>query len=306
MHTRALPATHDHSFGQDRVKPGERKTLIVVIITAVTMVVEVAAGIVFGSMALLADGLHMGSHAVALVIAVVAYRYARKHAHDQRFCFGTGKVNALAGFAGAILLAVFALIMAIESFERFINPVEIHFNFAIGVAVVGLIVNGASMVILGEHHHGHSHHRDHDHHGHDHNLRSAYLHVLADALTSLLAIVALLSAKYFDQVWMDPAMGVVGAILVARWSVGLMRQSGGVLLDRQTSDDLLEKTKAAIEAEGDATVWDLHIWSIGPGIHAAIIALATDQPQHPDVYRKRLPEALGLVHVTVEVQPRKA
>lgn len=305
MHTHALPAVHDHSFGQDRVKPGERKTLIVVIITAVTMVVEIAAGIVFGSMALLADGLHMGSHAVALVIAVVAYRYARKHAHDERFCFGTGKVNALAGFAGAILLAGFALIMAVESFERFINPVEIKFNFAIGVAVVGLVVNGASMLILGDHHHhGHGHSHDHDHH-HDHNLRSAYLHVLADALTSLLAIVALLSAKYFGQVWMDPAMGVIGAILVARWSVGLMRQSARVLLDRQTSAELLDKTKAAIEAEGDAEVWDLHVWSIGPGIHAAIIALSTDRPQHPDVYRRRLPEDLGLVHVTVEVHPTR-
>lgn len=317
----ARPTPHDHSFGQDRVRRGERRTLIVVLVTAVTMVVEIAIGIVSGSMALLADGLHMGSHAVALVIALFAYRYARQHARDGRFCFGTGKVNALAGFAGAITLAMFAVFMVWESIERMLEPVTIQYNLAIGVAVVGLIVNGASMMILGhggaghdhDHHHGQPPGEDHDvdrghhpDHEHDHNLRSAYLHVLADALTSVLAIVALLAAKYFAFNWLDPAMGIVGAFLVARWSVGLMRQSGGVLLDHQADARLADRVRQTIEAPGDVRVWDLHIWSIGPGIYAAIVALSADHPKHPDRYRRRLPDRLGLVHVTIEVHPRRS
>mgnify|MGYP005851822403 CR=1 FL=1 len=219
---------HDHIFGQDQRRAGESRTLIVIALTAVTMVVEIVAGWLFGSMALLADGLHMGSHAVALTISAAAYIYARKRAGDPRFSFGTGKVNALGGFTGAILLAGFALLMAGESIHRFIEPVPIRFNSAILVAVVGLVVNGLSVFILGDRGHGHNHHQDdghhHDHH-HDHNLRSAYLHVLADALTSVLAIAALLAGKYLGWNWMDPAMGIVGAILVARWSLGLIRQT---------------------------------------------------------------------------------
>ena len=218
---------HDHSFGQDRRRPGERRTQLVIVITATMMVIEIAAGVLFGSMALLADGLHMASHAVALGINAYAYAYARRHAHDASYSFGTGKVNTLGGFTGAVLLAAFALLMASESVQRLVAPVPIAFNQAIWVAVLGLVVNGVSMLILG-HHHGHAH--DHDHHdhehpehdheahegaGHDHNLVSAYLHVLADALTSLLAIVALLAAKYFGLTWMDPFMGIVGAVLVA-------------------------------------------------------------------------------------------
>jgi cation diffusion facilitator family transporter len=222
--------THSHSFGQEHKRPGESRTVIVIVVTAVMMVVEIAAGMLFGSMALLADGLHMASHAAALSISVFAYIYARRHAHDERFSFGTGKVNALGGFSGAVLLAVFAVMMAIESAVRLINPVAIAFNQAIFVAIVGLVINGLSMVILGHTnnpHAGHDHASDRDHHHNDHNLRSAYLHVLADALTSFLAIFALLAAKYVGLIWMDPLMGIVGAIMVSRWSISLHPTQGG-------------------------------------------------------------------------------
>ncbi len=286
---------HDHVFGQDQRRAGESRTLIVIALTAVTMVVEIVTGWLFGSMALLADGLHMGSHAVALTISAMAYIYARRRAGDPRFSFGTGKVNALGGFTGAILLAGFALLMAGESIHRFIEPVPIAFNSAILVAVVGLAVNGASVFILGDHGHSHGHehdhgeHHDHGHdhahgnhhdHHHDHNLRSAYLHVLADALTSVLAIAALLAGKYLGWNWMDPAMGIVGALLVARWSLGLIRQTSAVLLDQQ-NDEAAEQIRAALEADGRTRVSDLHVWSIGPGLHAAEIVLASDVPAPP-------------------------
>ena len=216
---------HDHSFGQDKKRSGETRTVIVILLTASMMVIEIVAGLAFGSMALLADGLHMASHAAALSISAFAYYFARKRAHDRSFSFGTGKVNSLGGYTGAILLVIFALLMVSESIHRLITPVEISFNQAIGVAVLGLIVNGASVFILGHeehHHHGHDHGHDHGHH--DHNLRAAYLHVLADTLTSLLAIVALLAAKYYGWIWMDPVMGIVGAVLITKWSMGLLKQ----------------------------------------------------------------------------------
>ncbi len=302
MHTK-WTSRHAHVLGQDRPTAGESRTLIVVVVTAITMVVEIAAGMVYGSMALLADGRHMASHAVALVIAAFAYRYARKHAADPRFSFGTGKVNSLAGYSGAILLGVFALGMAAESIKRFIDPVAIAINQALVVAVIGLLVNGASVLILGlkgDHpHHG----DDQDHHNHhdDHNFRSAYLHVLADALTSLLAIGALLSAKYFQQTWLDPMMGVVGAVLVARWSIGLLKESGRVLLDRQASDHVLDRVRKSIEREPGTHVADLHVWSIGPGKRAAIVAIETTSPKTLDAYRALLPTDVNLKHATVEV-----
>jgi cation diffusion facilitator family transporter len=299
--------THDHTFGQDRPMPGERRTLIVVAITAAMMVVEITCGLLFGSMALLADGLHMASHAIALVIAYGAYVFARRYARDERFSFGTGKVNSLAGFTGAILLAGFALMMAWESIDRLFNPVVIQFNQAIIVAVIGLVVNALSAVILGGH--GHSHGDDHDHdHGHhhhhdDHNLRSAYLHVIADALTSLFAIIALLGGKYLGLAWLDPAMGIVGASLVAHWSVGLARASARVLLDRRAPERIREAVRDAVEADDNGRVTDLHVWSVGPGRFAAIIAVVTDDPKPPQAYKTLLPDGLGLVHVTVEVNP---
>ena len=306
---------HTHVFGQDRKNPGEFRTIIVIAITTTMMIAEVFTGILFGSMALFADGLHMASHAVALAINVFAYVYARRHAHDSQYSFGTGKVNALGGFTGAVLLIIFALVMAGESIERMVNPVGIAFNEAIFVAILGLIVNGASVFILGHHHHDdhhhhgdHDHNHDHDHHGdhdhnhqHDHNLRAAYLHVLADALTSLLAIFALLTAKFFGLIWMDPLMGIVGAILVSRWSIGLLRTTSGVLLDKQATDKVQLQVKECIENHSDARIVDLHIWSVGPNIYSAILSLVTDEPQSPEHYKGLLASHLGLVHVTVEV-----
>jgi len=310
MHTTRLDDwRHDHTFGLDAVSRGERRTLAVALITAAFMGVEIAAGLAFGSMALLADGLHMGSHAVALGIAVAAYVYARRRAADTRFSFGTGKVNALGGFTGALLLVGFAGLMAWESIERFLNPVPIAFDWAIGVAALGLLVNGASALLLG---HPHPHARGEHAHptgrephpdgvAHDHNLRAAYLHVLADALTSLTALVALLSGKYLGWAWLDPVMGVVGSLLVARWSWGLLRQTSGVLLDRQAPPEVLERVREAIEDDSEDRVVDLHLWSIGPGVRAACIALVSHAPRDPEDYKRRLPADLGLAHATVEV-----
>jgi cation diffusion facilitator family transporter len=302
------PWEHDHTFGQDAKKPGEARTLIVVLLTAATMVLEVVAGLVYGSMALLADGLHMASHATALAIAMVAYVYARKRARDERFAFGTGKVNSLAGYTGAILLALFALLMAWESVDRLIEPVPIAFDQALLVAVVGLLVNGLSVWILGvESNHGHDHHHDDvagnegDHHD-DHNLRSAYLHVLADALTSLLAIFALLAGKYLGWSWLDPVMGIVGSILVARWSLGLLNTTSRVLLDRQGPGPMRASIRRSIESRGDAVV-DLHLWAIAPGRYCLVLSVATDDPKSPADYRKMLPESVPLSHVTIEVWP---
>jgi len=295
---------HSHSFGQDHKRPGESRTLIVIVVTAVMMVVEIITGMLFGSMALLADGLHMASHAAALSINAFAYIYARRHAHDKRFSFGTGKVNALGGFSGAVLLAVFAVMMAVESVVRLVNPVAIAFNQAIYVAIIGLVVNGLSMLILGHKdgsHHGNDHGHDHDHHHHDHNLRSAYLHVLADALTSFLAIFALLTAKYVGLIWMDPLMGIVGAIMVSRWSIGLLISTSHVLLDRQASVDIQQKVVDGIEKNGDNRVADLHLWTVGPDIYAAIVSVVTEIPKPPEYYKQLIPSDLKFVHVTVEV-----
>lgn len=317
---------HSHAFGQDQKRPGESRTLIVIAITTVMMVVEIAAGLAYGSMALLADGLHMASHAAALGIAAFAYIYARRHAHDTRFSFGTGKVNALAGFTSALLLALFALIMAWESLLRLVQPVPIEFGQAIFVAVLGLLVNGLSMLVLGQaghHHHDaaadaghtephwHVHEHDHGEHDHgrhhgDHNLRAAYLHVLADALTSVLAIVALLAAKYLGWRWMDPLMGIVGAVMVARWSWGLLRTASGVLLDYQAPAALRRALCAAVEAGSSARVTDLHLWSIGPGLYAAALIVVSEEPLRAEDYKARLPAGLGLAHVTVEVRAAAA
>jgi cation diffusion facilitator family transporter len=318
---------HDHVFGQDRMRAGERRTAIVVAITAVMMVVEVAAGVAFGSMALLADGLHMASHAVALGVTLGAYLLARRYAGDARFGFGTGKVSTLAAFASAVLLAGFAALMAFESAARLIDPVTIQFDQAIAVAVLGLLVNGASALLLGhdhghdaggveihgsDDHHGHTHEEGHDHdhalyddrhhhHHHDHNLRAAYFHVLADALTSLLAIVALLAGKLAGWSWLDPVMGIVGAILIARWAWGLLRQSGSVLLDQQAPEGVLHAVRCCIEASGSDQVADLHVWSIGPGIRAAELVIVSTAPLEPAAYKARLPAAARIVHVAVEV-----
>jgi cation diffusion facilitator family transporter len=301
MHTRdSARWQHDHVFAQDRVRPGEKRTLIVVLITAIMMVVEITAGLVYGSMALLADGLHMASHTAALGIAFLAYVIARRLAADERFSFGTGKLNSLAGFASAVLLLGFALIMVTESTSRFIKPVEISYDQALVVAVIGLIVNAASAWIFAATPHDHHDHHGHAHH-HDHNLRAAYLHVLADALTSLLAIIALLAAKFYGANWLDPFMGIVGAALVSRWSYRLIRESARVLLDRQADDEVVTAIRESLETGSDDRVTDLHCWRIGPGIYAADLAIVSDDPKSPDVYRSRIPARLGVVHATVEV-----
>ncbi|TNE61294.1 MAG: cation transporter [Alphaproteobacteria bacterium] len=314
---------HDHVFGQDRKQAGEKRSFIIMLVTLVMMVVEVIAGLVYGSMALLADGLHMASHAVALGISVLAYIYARKLAHDRGFAFGTGKINSLAGFASAVLLGAFAVSMAVESVTYLINPRAIAFDQALLVAFIGLVVNGISAWALAgtphdhghdhghghEHDHGQAHHHahhddhehDHEHHHHDHNLRAAYMHVLADALTSVLAIAALFAGKYWGAAWLDPTMGIVGAILVARWSVSLMRGAGAVLLDRQVGDTHLDAVRTAIEQDSEDKVADLHVWSIGPGIHAAAIAIVSHEPRHPDHYRRLLPAQSRIVHTTIEI-----
>jgi cation diffusion facilitator family transporter len=301
MHSETLePWKHEHTFGQDAMRPGEGRTRLVIAITAAMMAVEIAAGLAFGSMALLADGLHMASHASALTISALAYYFTRKHARDERFNFGTGKINSLAGFASAVLLVGFAFIMAWESFGRILRPVSIGYRQAILVAVIGLLVNAACMLILKEHGHEHDEDGEHDHGPHDHNLWSAYLHVLADAATSVLAILALLAGRYFGWAWMDPLMGVVGAVLVAHWSWGLIRASGGVLLDMQAPAPLRQAMREAIENGGDNRVSDLHVWAVGPGIFAAEISVVCAEPREPEHYRSLLPARLNLVHVTVQ------
>lgn len=317
------PWDHDHVFGQTARRDGETRTRIVLILTVVTMFVEVGAGLAFGSMALLADGLHMGGHAAVLGISVFAYFVARRFARDERFSFGTGKVNALGGYTGALLLGGFAFFMVWESTERLFSPQPITFDQALVVAALGLIVNGVSAYILHppgkahghdhgfahghahSHAHGHDHHGLHHHggghaHGEDHNLRAAYLHVLADALTSVLAIVALLAGKYFGATWLDSAIGIIGAVIVGFWALSLIRASSAVLLDMQAPQAVRDKALAAIEESGDAKVEDLHIWSVGPGIYAAEIALRAADPHAPEIYKSRLPAALRIVHVAIE------
>ncbi|MEF1304790.1 CDF family Co(II)/Ni(II) efflux transporter DmeF, partial [Vibrio owensii] len=226
---------HSHDFVSHNQK-GEKRTLYVLILTVTTMVVEIAAGTMFGSMALLADGWHMGTHAAAFCITLFAYRYAKQNAHNDRFSFGTGKVSVLGGFTSAIALGIVALMMMVESIHRLFNPESIQFNEAIMVAVIGLVVNLASMLLLQDHHHhGHDHHDNHSHdheheHHHDHNLTAAYFHVLADTLTSLLAIVALIVGKFYGWVWLDAMMGIVGAVVIGKWTLGLMKQTAPVLL----------------------------------------------------------------------------
>jgi len=314
---------HSHTFGTDERREGERRTRWVIAITAVMMVAEIAAGTVYGSMALLADGWHMGTHAAALGITVFAYVYARRHADNPAYSFGTGKVGSLGGFASAVGLAVVAMLVLGESLVRLASPVSIRFNEAIAVAVIGLVVNLVSAWMLGDHdhhgyghdHHGHGHDHDghdHDHHGHDHghendhahrdhNLRGAYLHVLADALTSVLAIAALIMGKHLGWVWMDPLMGVVGSIVIARWSYGLLRDTGAVLLDAEASPLRRDQVRAAVESDSDNRVTDLHLWRVGPRHLAAIISVVTHTPREPDHYKALLREHPDLVHVTVEV-----
>jgi len=302
---------HSHSFGMEARQAGERKTHVVIAITAMTMVIEITAGIVYGSMALLADGIHMASHVAALGISAFAYAYARRHANDPRFSFGAGKVNAVGGYTGSVLLGLFALLMAWESVHRFFNPVAIAFDQALIVAALGLVVNGVSVFVLGtrnrESTRGDGEHGmqdGHDHH-HDHNLRAAYLHVLADAITSLTAIIALLFGKTLGVLWMDPLMGVAGSLLVARWSYGLMKQTLTVLLDYQ-EPRLEERVRLELASMDASDISDLHIWSIAPGKFGAIIGIASTSTDLADTVRSYLSGLPELAHITVEVHRTRA
>lgn len=276
----------------------ERKTTIVLALTVMMMVAEIVVGLTSGSMAVLADGLHMGSHSIALFVALFAYRYARENAADPRFTFGTGKVNALGGYTGATLLGLFALWMAWESIERTIHPTPIDYTEALAVAIVGLLVNvGSAIILRHDHHHDHS---EDGHHHHDHNLRAAYLHVLADAATSLAAIIALFAARMLNATWLDPLMGVAGALLVSFWSWGLLRSSGYVLLDHEGPKRIRNSIQAAIDSAG-AVMVDWHCWAIAPGRYAAIVCIETEQPLSARDFKARLPQNPGLVHLTVEI-----
>jgi len=308
MHSHSLDRwTHDHVFLGARHSRNERRTWFVVALTAVMMVGEIVAGVLFGSMALLADGWHMATHAVALGIAALAYFFARRQASNTRFSFGTGKFGDLAAFASAVILAIVAIQIAFESVERLVNPVAIAWREAIVVAVLGLVVNLLSAFLLREEHdhghHGHSHDHDHAHRHHhrDNNLRAAYVHVLADAATSVLAIAALVMAAWLQWTWADPVVGIVGAVVIASWAVGLLRSSGSVLLDVNDAGKMEGLIRQRLETRGDR-VTDLHLWQIGPGHRAAVIALVSDDPLPPSEYKRRLSGLHGLSHVTVEVE----
>lgn len=296
-----------HNFLGRQHDRHERRTWMVVALTAVMMVVEIVAGSWFNSMALLADGWHMATHAGAMGLSALAYRFARRHARNPRFTFGTGKVGDLAAFGSGVILAVAALLIGWESLARLVRPLPIGFDQAILVAVLGLAVNLASAAMLWSRH---GHGEGHDDHGHDHahhvdhNIRSAFMHVVADALTSVLAIVALLAGLWFGAVWLDPLMGLVGAAVILRWSVGLLRDTGAILLDMEAGGDLAARIRAEIEANTGDKVADLHVWRVGPGHFAAIVAIVTGRATDAAALKAALVARYPLAHLTLEVLAR--
>jgi cation diffusion facilitator family transporter len=300
MHSHSLQDwEHRHVFLGDQHDRNERRTWLVVALTAATMLVEIVGGAIYGSMAVVADGWHMATHVAALATAALAYRVARRRAEDPRFTFGTGKLGELAGFASAVFLLVVAGLIAYESAVRLINPAPIRLSQALVIAAAGLAVNLASAWLLAGHGHDHGT-GEHTHRHHDHNLRAAYFHVLADALTSVLAIVALLGALLFDWIWLDSVIALVGAAVIAGWSVSLIRCAGAVLVDAIPDRRLMETVRERLESGGDR-VSDLHLWRIGPGHAALVAAIVSDHPQEPAVYKARLLDIDLLSHVTIEV-----
>jgi cation diffusion facilitator family transporter len=300
MHTRSVEDwQHEHVFLGAQHARRERRTWLVVGLTAAMMVVEIAGGATYGSMALVADGWHMSTHAAALSIAALAYAYARRHAKNPRFAFGTGKVGELAGFASAIILALVALMIGYESVTRILRPVAIDYDEALLIAALGLAVNLVSAWLLGDDGHAHGDEEE-AHHHHDHNHRAAYLHVLADAITSVLAIGGLLAARFFSWVWIDPVVGIIGSLVIAAWAWGLIRSSAAVLLDFVPAPKIADLVRERLEVEGDRLA-DLHLWRIGPGHIAVVAAVVSDRPQRPDAYKARLWDVAGISHVTVEV-----
>ena len=331
---------HDHVFlGEGHDKNG-RKTWAVIVLCSAMMLAEIVGGKMFGSLALVADGMHMSTHAGAMLIAALAYTYARNHARDPRFVFGTGKLGDLAGFTSAIILAMIAILIGYEAIARLMSPIPIHFGEAIPIAVVGLLVNIASAWLLSGDHHGHSHQTSHGHshphgaaphpahahhqhnlhhehnakaeeHGHqhvahgldtrDHNMRAAYIHVIADAAVSVLAIIGLLLAKAFGWLWMDPVAGIIGALVIANWSIGLARDTGAILMDLSPDDKMASEVRAVVATANDKLV-DLHVWRLGPGHFGAVVSLVTAEPAHgPAYYHTALRKIKGLSHITVEV-----
>ena len=311
MHLDAHASARAHHHRFDDGNPlAERNTRRALWLTAAMMVVEIAGGWWFNSMAVLADGWHMSSHALALGLAVFAYAFARRHAHNARFAFGTWKVEILGGYTSAILLLCVAALMVFQSVERLFAPMPIHYDQAILIAVVGLGVNLLCAWWLRDqhHHHGHDHGHDHHahgdhHHHHDLNQRSAYLHVLADAATSVLAIIALLGGLYFGASWLDPLMGIVGAVLVSVWAGGLIRQTGGVLLDAEMDAPVVAEIREAVEqGEVPARISDLHVWQVGRGRYACAMEVVTETMVAPEVFHRALAIHEEIVHVTVEVR----
>lgn len=327
---------NDHVFLGAAHGSNERKTWAVIVLCSLMMVAEIGGGTLFGSLALVADGWHMSTHAGAMLIAAMAYTYARKHARDRRFVFGTGKLGDLAGFTSAIILGMIAILIGVEAVDRLMHPEPIQFSEAIPIAAVGLLVNIASAWLLagdhdghghGHHHHGHGHdhdeddhdhdHHDHDHddhghghahHGHEHgadsrdlNMRAAYIHVVADAAVSVLVIIGLVLARYLGWVWMDPLAGIIGALVIANWSYVLIKATGSVLLDIRPDDKVAQKVRAEIDRAGDRLV-DLHIWRLGPGHLGAVLSVISSHPNRdPAYYHRLLAECKNFSHVTVEV-----
>ncbi len=308
--TTHFQARHDHVFLGEGHASAERQAWAVIWLCGAMMALEVSGGMLFGSLALVADGLHMSTHASALLLAALAYRYARRHAGDRRFTFGTGKLGDLAGFTSAVILAMIALLIGYEAVERFLYPVSIRFREAIPIAVLGLAVNLASAWLLsrgGHHHHHHEdeHDHDHDHHGEvaahrDNNMRAAIIHVAADAAVSVLVIVGLLLARVFGWLWMDPLAGIVGAVVIASWSFGLIRDTAGVLLDMNPDRGLEQKILATVQSQGDLLT-DLHLWRLGPGHLGAIVAIETRHGRDLAFYRQKLSQLRTLSHLTVEL-----
>ncbi len=294
--------THDHVFLGHGHARAERRARLVAALTAAFMAVEIAAGLAFGSMALLADGIHMATHVGALGLAAAAYWLARRHAGDARFTFGSGKFGDLAAFASAIVLGIAGLAVAAESVDRLVAPVTVHYREALLIATLGLAVNLVCAFILGGgHEHAHDHAHDHGH-DHDHNLRAAYIHVLADAATSLLAIAALSAGLLWGARWLDPAVGIVGAGVIGSWAYGLVRDSGLVLLDAQDDPELAAGIRALIEGELGARISDLHLWRLGPGHKGLIVSLVSpDATSAEDIKRALAARFPALSHVTVEV-----
>jgi cation diffusion facilitator family transporter len=315
----ASPGAHTHIFLGAGHERNERRTWMVIALCTVMMVAEIIGGLIFGSIALVADGLHMSTHASALLLAALAYRYARRYVHDERFSFGTGKLGDLAGFTSAIVLAMIAILIGYEAIARFFWPVAIHFREAIPIAALGLIVNVASVLLLSggghdhehghDHRHGHHHRHDHGEHGHEHarhqahrdnNMRAAVVHVLADAAVSVLVIAGLTIALFFRWNWIDPAVGLVGALVIAAWAYTLIRDTGAILLDMNPDRTMCERMRAMIETDGDRLI-DFHVWRVGPGHLAAILSVETRQQRGPEYYQSQLRRFRSLSHVTVEV-----